>query len=216
MIYAVVIEGDDDHVKIGKTKGDLDNARALKARLSGLQTSSPRLVKCIALAPGYSDEEKRLHRQFAECRVRREWFLRTTEVNAWIERNAIAPVSSECDIRRGVRRPRSRAAIRRVPIVEFKDGTPEFARHQEWLRFRAERKERLSKQALCLPLTDRQSAVLRFIAEHIAEHARTPTMRTIGEALGIRSTNGVSDHLIALRRKGALTDLNLPLIRMVA
>ncbi len=54
-------------------------------------------------------------------------------------------------------------------------------------------------------LTDRQLEVLRFIARQIDEHGYPPTIREIGEALDIRSTNGVNDHLKALERKGYLS-----------
>jgi repressor LexA len=55
------------------------------------------------------------------------------------------------------------------------------------------------------PLTDRQLEVLRFIGRQIEECGYPPTIREIGEALDIRSTNGVNDHLKALERKGFLT-----------
>jgi repressor LexA len=54
-------------------------------------------------------------------------------------------------------------------------------------------------------LTDRQLEVLRFIARQIEDNGYPPTIREIGEALDIRSTNGVNDHLKALERKGYLT-----------
>jgi repressor LexA len=54
-------------------------------------------------------------------------------------------------------------------------------------------------------LTDRQLEVLRFIARQIEDCGYPPTIREIGEALEIRSTNGVNDHLKALERKGYLT-----------
>ncbi len=54
-------------------------------------------------------------------------------------------------------------------------------------------------------LTDRQLEVLRFIAREIEERGYPPTIREIGEALDIRSTNGVNDHLKALERKGFLS-----------
>src|SRR5512133_2014755 len=53
-------------------------------------------------------------------------------------------------------------------------------------------------------LTERQLEVLRFIARQIDEAGYPPTIREIGEALDIRSTNGVNDHLKALERKGYL------------
>lgn len=51
-------------------------------------------------------------------------------------------------------------------------------------------------------LTDRQRQVLEFIAHSIADAGYPPTIREIGQALDIRSTNGVNDHLRALERKG--------------
>ncbi|MFB6265239.1 MAG: transcriptional repressor LexA [Bradymonadaceae bacterium] len=53
-------------------------------------------------------------------------------------------------------------------------------------------------------LTGRQRAVLEFIAEHIQKSGYPPTIREIGDHLGINSTNGVNDHLKALERKGYL------------
>ncbi len=54
-------------------------------------------------------------------------------------------------------------------------------------------------------LTDRQKMVLEFICGSIDERGYPPTLREIGNKLGIRSTNGVNDHLRALERKGFLT-----------
>lgn len=54
------------------------------------------------------------------------------------------------------------------------------------------------------PLTERQKAVLDFVVGYIRDHRYPPTVREIGRALGIRSTNGVSDHLKVLERKGYL------------
>ncbi|MCC6811411.1 MAG: transcriptional repressor LexA [Deltaproteobacteria bacterium] len=53
-------------------------------------------------------------------------------------------------------------------------------------------------------LTDRQKAVLSFIQSRVEDVGYPPTIREIGEFLGIRSTNGVSDHLKALEKKGFL------------
>lgn len=46
--------------------------------------------------------------------------------------------------------------------------------------------------------------VLRAVVAHIERTAIPPTLREIGAALGIRSNNGVSDHLIALERRGLI------------
>ncbi len=52
------------------------------------------------------------------------------------------------------------------------------------------------------PLTRRQRQVLNFITRSIERRGYPPTMREIGQHMGIRSTNGVNDHLKALERKG--------------
>src|SRR3954449_3544876 len=54
-------------------------------------------------------------------------------------------------------------------------------------------------------LTDRQQQVLGYIRQSIHERGYPPTLREIGAHMGIRSTNGVNDHLRALERKGYLT-----------
>jgi repressor LexA len=53
-------------------------------------------------------------------------------------------------------------------------------------------------------LAPRQRALLDFIAAYQDQKGIPPTIREIGEALGIKSTNGVSDHIKALVRKGYL------------
>ena len=51
-------------------------------------------------------------------------------------------------------------------------------------------------------LTARQQEILEFIASTVDQRGVAPTFREIGDALGIRSTNGVADHVKALERKG--------------
>jgi repressor LexA len=46
--------------------------------------------------------------------------------------------------------------------------------------------------------------VLDFIESSILDRGYPPTLREIGNHMGIRSTNGVNDHLRALERKGYL------------
>jgi repressor LexA len=53
-------------------------------------------------------------------------------------------------------------------------------------------------------LTPRQQNILDFVTEFQGQHGFPPSMREIGEFFGIRSTNGVSDHLRALEKKGFL------------
>lgn len=54
-------------------------------------------------------------------------------------------------------------------------------------------------------LTARQEQVLSYIRSSIVDRGYPPTLREIGAHMGIRSTNGVNDHLRALERKGYLT-----------
>jgi len=53
-------------------------------------------------------------------------------------------------------------------------------------------------------LTQRQQMVLNYITQSISDRGYPPTLREIGSHMGIRSTNGVNDHLRALERKGYL------------
>ena len=46
--------------------------------------------------------------------------------------------------------------------------------------------------------------MLEFIGQSIESRGYPPTLREIGEHMGIRSTNGVNDHLKALEKKGYL------------
>ena len=54
-------------------------------------------------------------------------------------------------------------------------------------------------------LTQRQKQVLDFIAASIEERGYPPTLREIGTHFGIKSTNGVNDHLKALEKRGYLS-----------
>ena len=54
-------------------------------------------------------------------------------------------------------------------------------------------------------LTADQRAILDLIRNWIDTKGVPPTYREIGQSMGIRSTNGVSDHIKALIRKGYLT-----------
>jgi repressor LexA len=60
--------------------------------------------------------------------------------------------------------------------------------------------------------------VLDYIRESIVDRGYPPTLREIGARMGIRSTNGVNDHLRALERKGYLTreDMKSRALRPVA
>ncbi|MEY2936570.1 MAG: hypothetical protein RL033_7319 [Pseudomonadota bacterium] len=69
-----------------------------------------------------------------------------------------------------------------------------------------------------LGLTKRQAQTLDFIRLSIEERGYPPTLREIGESMGIRSTNGVNDHLRALERKGYLRreDMKSRALRLVS
>ena len=51
-------------------------------------------------------------------------------------------------------------------------------------------------------LTKRQQDILNFIEECIDQDGFPPTIAEIGHRFGIKSNNGVNDHLVALERKG--------------
>ena len=59
------------------------------------------------------------------------------------------------------------------------------------------------------PPTPRQLEVLRHVARFIADAGYAPTLKEIGAALDIASTNGVNDHLCALERKGLITRVDM-------
>src|SRR5689334_16151588 len=67
-------------------------------------------------------------------------------------------------------------------------------------------------------LTNRQAQTLDFIRQSIEERGYPPTLREIGESMGIRSNNGVNDHLRALERKGYLSreDMKSRALRLVS
>lgn len=66
-------------------------------------------------------------------------------------------------------------------------------------------------------LTHRQEQTLEFIRRSIEQRGYPPTLREIGQYMGIRSTNGVNDHLRALERKGYLRreDMKSRALRLV-
>lgn len=66
-------------------------------------------------------------------------------------------------------------------------------------------------------LTKRQEETLSFIRSSIEDRGYPPTLREIGSHMGIRSTNGVNDHLRALQRKGYLSreDMKSRALRLV-
>ncbi len=55
------------------------------------------------------------------------------------------------------------------------------------------------------PLTDQQDTVLTFITRFVQEHGFPPTLREIGDAIGLANVNAVRGHLAALEKKGRIT-----------
>jgi repressor LexA len=53
-------------------------------------------------------------------------------------------------------------------------------------------------------VTDRQRAILEYLREYIEQHGYPPTVREIGEAVGLRSPSTVHAHLAQLERAGLL------------
>lgn len=51
-------------------------------------------------------------------------------------------------------------------------------------------------------MTPRQEECLKLIQSHIVAHSRPPTVRWLVQRMGLRSTNGVADHLRRLERDG--------------
>jgi repressor LexA len=63
----------------------------------------------------------------------------------------------------------------------------------------AQAEEPVSRQST---LTDRQRKILAMIRETVAEHGYPPSIREIGEAVGLTSPSSVHSQLEALQRKG--------------
>jgi repressor LexA len=53
-------------------------------------------------------------------------------------------------------------------------------------------------------LTDKQVAVLGAICQAIRANGYPPTLRQIGDAVGLTNVTAVRNHLMALEKKGAI------------
>ena len=53
-------------------------------------------------------------------------------------------------------------------------------------------------------LTGRQAEALGLFRRYVAEHGASPSIRELAAALGVRSTNAVSEQLKTLEKKGYL------------
>lgn len=84
--YVYFIEG-GDRIKIGYTTNG-------RARRKKMLTDAPVDLKLLHIESGTFRVEKMLHRQFAELRVRGEWFRKTPELLAFIEqRKSVAELA---------------------------------------------------------------------------------------------------------------------------
>jgi SOS-response transcriptional repressor LexA len=54
------------------------------------------------------------------------------------------------------------------------------------------------------PLTPRQWEIFRLIVEYTGEHGTPPTLRDLCRGMGIRSPNGVMNHILSMRKKGVI------------
>ena len=77
MIYFIQV-GDDGPIKIGY-------ASRVSTRIGALQVSNPAPLRLLASTRGELDDEARVHRKFAEHRLRGEWFSPVPEILAFCE-----------------------------------------------------------------------------------------------------------------------------------
>ena len=54
-------------------------------------------------------------------------------------------------------------------------------------------------------LTERQNQVYEFLRDYVRRQGKPPTIKEVGQSLGIRSTNGVHKMLVVLEKKGYVT-----------
>src|SRR5690348_6930683 len=55
-------------------------------------------------------------------------------------------------------------------------------------------------------LTEAQESILAFMVRHQSERTRPPSLREIAEEFGYASSNAARSHVLALARKGYVTD----------
>lgn len=78
--FTVYFIGSGDHIKIGVT------TRPVEYRLSALATAHFQPMTLLATIENAPETlERELHKRFASCRARREWFKATPELLAFIE-----------------------------------------------------------------------------------------------------------------------------------
>ncbi len=63
----------------------------------------------------------------------------------------------------------------------------------------------MSKEAIEKPATERQRRILEIIEDFTAEHGYPPSVREIGERVGLSSSSTIHAHLKALERRGLIS-----------
>ena len=60
-------------------------------------------------------------------------------------------------------------------------------------------------------LTERQRAILQFIVDQQRDRGYPPSVREIGEAVGLTSPSTVHSHLATLQRRGVVVEVHVGL-----
>jgi repressor LexA len=63
----------------------------------------------------------------------------------------------------------------------------------------------MSKETIDKPATERQRRILEIIGDFTAEHGYPPSVREIGERVGLSSSSTIHAHLKALERRGLIS-----------
>lgn len=79
------IGADNGPVKIGR-------AKCSKARLNSLQTASPYKLKVLVVMNGGAIRERAFHLQFRSSKLQGEWFERTADVQAFLDKFGSTPL----------------------------------------------------------------------------------------------------------------------------
>jgi repressor LexA len=98
-----------------------------------------------------------------------------------------------------------RTLVRSVPERLFDRQPPtEHLLHERMFDLRGERVYGVSMAALSEKLTDRQRGILEVIEKSMRDRGYPPSVREIGESVGLTSPSTVHSHLASLQRMGFL------------
>src|SRR5579871_5041419 len=82
-------------------------------------------------------------------------------------------------------------------MVGLYPSTVPYGRHSGWRNMRHETTEK--------PATERQQRILEVIRAFTAEHGYPPSVREIGERVGLSSSSTIHAHLKALEKRGFIS-----------